>query len=299
MPKIPTVVKFTGDNDSSFDLWCAQFEAELKALGIKDEQNKWRDLLLCCTDGSAFAYASQAIVASDDIIYVNLKKSMKERFCGDDYKGNLQAKSRNLRFHKGIKITPFIHELPMTVRELYFITAEEVIEGIATSHVMATLDDNIKKHVQVLQLAGNTRLENLLELVDNLLSGNPLSLSAAKMEKDSSVGNSATGAYATAATEMVSYDKRLGWLDTMFEKLMTKLDKPAPRAQRSEVVCEHCKKKDHTRERCFKLKKCYKCGEIEHIANTAKQWMLTPTISYRKAVIAMKHPTALNLEIAS
>ena len=128
MPKIPTVVKFTGDNDSGFDLWCAQFEAQLKALGIKDEQNKWRDLLLCCTDGSAFAYASQAIVASADISYVNLKKSMKERFCGDDYKRNLQAKLRNLRFRKGTKIIPFVHELRMTVRELYSITTEEAID---------------------------------------------------------------------------------------------------------------------------------------------------------------------------
>ena len=201
---------------------------KLKASGIKDEQNKWRDLLLCCTDGSAFAYASQAIVASTDISYVNLKKSMKERFCGDDYKRNLQAKLQNLHFCKGTKIIPFVHELRMTVRELYSITAEEAIEGITTSHVMATLDDHIKKHAQVLQLAGNTRLENLLELVDNLLSGNPLSLSAAKMEKDNSVGNPATGAYAMAATETASYDKRLGRL---FEKLMTKLDNPAPRAQ--------------------------------------------------------------------
>ena len=183
MPKIPTVVKFTGDNDSGFDLWCAQFEAQLKALGIKDEQNKWRDLLLCCTDGSTFAYASQAIVTSTDISYVNLKKNMKERFCGDDHKCNRQAKLRNLRFRKGTKIIPFVHELRVTVRELYSITAEEAIEGIATSHVMATLDDHIKKHIQVLQLAGNTRLESLLELVDSLLSGNPLSLSTAKMEK--------------------------------------------------------------------------------------------------------------------
>ena len=170
MPKIPTVVKFTGDNDSGFDLWCAQFETQLKALGIKDEQNKWRDFLLCCTDGSAFPYASQGIVANADINYVNLKKSMKEGFCGDEFKRNLQAKLRYLRFREGTKIIPFVHELRMTVRELYSITAEEAIEGIATSHVMATLDDHVKKHVQVLQLAGNARLENLLELVDSLLS---------------------------------------------------------------------------------------------------------------------------------
>ena len=52
----------------------------------------------------------------------------------------------------------------MTVRELYSITAEEAIGGIATSHVMATLDDHIKKQVQVLVSRKYTSRETSREL---------------------------------------------------------------------------------------------------------------------------------------
>ena len=119
---------------------------------------------------------SQAILADATIKYYDVKKGIKERFCRDDYKQAVQVKLRNLRFRKGTKIVPFVHEFRTTVRELYGITTEEAIEGIATRRVLATLEANIKKQVQVLQFAGNQRLENLL---DSLLEENPLSLNAA------------------------------------------------------------------------------------------------------------------------
>ena len=74
MPEILTVVKFKRDNDSGFELWTLQFEAQLKALGIKDESNKRRDLLLCYTEGSAFAFVSQPILADATIKYDDVKK---------------------------------------------------------------------------------------------------------------------------------------------------------------------------------------------------------------------------------
>ena len=92
MPKIPTVVKFKGDNDTGFNLWTLQFEVQLNALEIKNENNKWRDSLLCCAEGSAFSFVSQEIGATSTITYDELQKRMKERFCGDDYKRTLQAK---------------------------------------------------------------------------------------------------------------------------------------------------------------------------------------------------------------
>ena len=254
--KIPTIVKFKGDNDSGFELWTLHFEAQLKVLGIKDESNKWRDSLLCCTHGSAFAFVSQAIPPDATIKYDDVKKGMKERFCGDDYNRALQARLRNLRFRKGTKFVPFVHELRTTVRKLYGITMEEAVEGIATSHVLVTLKDHVKKQVQVLQLVGNQRLENLLELVDSLLEGNPLSLNATQVE--SQIMPSKTSACAAAVTPgPSSYDKCLDQLEYMFEKLTTQMETTPTRLAMLCVTCENCGKKRHGKEYRFKLKKCY------------------------------------------
>ena len=38
------------------------------------------------------------------------------------------------------------------------------------SHILTNLDESLKKEVHILQLAGNTRLENLLELVDRKMN---------------------------------------------------------------------------------------------------------------------------------
>ena len=61
MPKVPQIQKFRGDNETSFTRWCLQFEAQLTALAIKDENKAWRNLLLCCTDENAFTVASNTI----------------------------------------------------------------------------------------------------------------------------------------------------------------------------------------------------------------------------------------------
>ena len=61
MPRLPQIVKFKGDNEESFQGWCAQFQAQLKAFGIDDADNSWRGLLLICMDDNAFSLAEKAI----------------------------------------------------------------------------------------------------------------------------------------------------------------------------------------------------------------------------------------------
>ena len=67
-----------------------------------------------------------------------------------------------------------------------------------------------KKQVQVLQLAGNQRLENLSEPVDSLQEGNLLSLNAAHVE--SQIVPSQTSA---CASGLSPYDKRLDRLENV------------------------------------------------------------------------------------
>ena len=209
---------------------------------------------------------------------------MKERFCGDDYKRTLQAKLRNLQFRKGTKIIPFVHELRTTVRELYGITTEEAIEGIAISHVLATLEDSVKKKVQVLQLAENQRLENLLELVDSLLAGNPLALSTLKVRNENTQSRTATSAGAATATSGRSYDKRLDRLENMFEKLMTRMDDASRKPATSSVTCDNCGERGYNRERCFKLKKCYFYGQMVSSVKRKRVKAIMGQIRYHQTI---------------
>ena len=95
--KIPSIPKFKGDNFISFNSWILQFEAQLNALEVKDENTKWRDLLLCCTESSAFATVSNAIVTNGDVSYGNLKKLLQDTYCGPEYKRTLETKLRSLK----------------------------------------------------------------------------------------------------------------------------------------------------------------------------------------------------------
>ena len=98
MPKIPSIKKFKGDNEVSFNKWILQFEAQGDALGV--EHNIKRQALLCCLEDSAFILASQRINAANDITYDNLKAALAEAFAGENYKRTLETKLRNLKFTK-------------------------------------------------------------------------------------------------------------------------------------------------------------------------------------------------------
>lgn len=133
------------------------------------------------------------------------------------------------------------------------------VEAIATNHVISSLDDSLRKEVQILQLAGNDKLENLLELIETKIEGNLFSVSAVK--EDGQI----YGAVA-AASGATGYDNRLDKLEKMMERVMTKLDSPAPTRDRRTFTCEHCDKSGHTKTRCFQLKTCYNCQQVGHIS---------------------------------
>ena len=67
MPKIPSMTKFKGDNEVSFNKWILRFEAQSDALDV--ENNKKRQVLLCCLEDSAFTLASQRITTENGITH--------------------------------------------------------------------------------------------------------------------------------------------------------------------------------------------------------------------------------------
>ena len=89
MSRIPSIKKFSGDDEVSFSQWLLQFEAQLGRLGINPNQN--RKILLCCLEGSAFSYAAQQI-GTNDLAYNDLKNVLVERFTGEDFKRKLETK---------------------------------------------------------------------------------------------------------------------------------------------------------------------------------------------------------------
>ena len=103
--------------------------------------------------------------------------------------------------------------------------------------------------------------------MDSSLEGNPLSLNASHVE--SQIMPSQTSACAAAAAPLPSsFDKRSDRLENMFGKLiMTQMETTPPTQC---VTCEHCGKKGHEKECCFKLKKCYSCGRMGHIGKFRK-----------------------------
>ena len=225
---------------------------------------KRKDVLLCCTEGSAFTFTSKSILENPGITYDNLKQAIKREFCGEEYKRTLQAKLRNLRFRKGMKVTSFAHELRTIVSELYAIQEKNAVEAIATNHVLSALDNEIRKEVQILQLAGNTKLENLLEMIEAKLEGNPLTTSAVRVEQSYTAG-----AVAATATSM-PFESRMDKLERMMEKVMDKLESRNAGSSQ-QFKCDHCGKAGHTKQRCFLLKTCFVCKKTGHISKFCKQ----------------------------
>ena len=88
MLRIPSIKKFSGDNEVSLIQWLLQFEAQLGALGINPEQN--RQMLSCCLEGIAFSYAAQQIGTNNLAL-----RCFKERISRTIYWGRLQKEVRN------------------------------------------------------------------------------------------------------------------------------------------------------------------------------------------------------------
>ena len=73
-----------------------------------------------------------------------------------------------------MKINQFCSELYTVIREFYDIHDENAIQSIAISHVVSNLYDAKKGDVKLLQLSGNVKLENILELTESKMQNNYL-----------------------------------------------------------------------------------------------------------------------------
>ena len=147
------------------------FKAHARALDIN--QNKWRDILPCCTQSTAFTFFATKIPEDEAITYNTLKIEMKKRFFGDDYRRILQQISWTI-FRKGSNINTFIDELYKTIRELFDIEDPEKINLVAMNHVVSNLEDDLRQDAKVFQLTENKSLENLLEFIVTKMEGNAL-----------------------------------------------------------------------------------------------------------------------------
>ena len=258
--KIPAISKFKGDNSLSFRQWSLQFEAQLKALDVKNEGTKWRDLLLCCTEASAFATVSNAILADGEISYADLKHELETKYCGAEYKRTLETKLRSLVFKPGVNITTFAFEVKTVVQELYGISDGNVIDSIAQNHVLSQLDSSIQEPAKLLQLTGKCTLESLLELINSKVADNPYNIATAK------------ASFETATTSYSSND-RVDRLEKMVEKLCFRMDEMSKGAEglNKAEACSNCGANGHDRSRCYKLKTCYHCGMKGHISKHCRK----------------------------
>ena len=66
-----------------------------------------------------------------------------------------------------MKINQFCSEFDTVIRELHDIHDENAIQSLAIFHVVSNLDDAVKGDVKLLQLSGNVKLENILELAES------------------------------------------------------------------------------------------------------------------------------------
>ena len=199
--------------------------------------------MLCCLDDCAFTAASAEIAADANITFDNLVNALKTTFSGEDYKRNVESKLRNLKFSKGTNINIFCNTLRTFVKELYGLDNANAVDAIAINHVMAQLDEEIRRDVKILQLTGNKNLERLLELVDDKLSGNPLLCNNSL--KVSAVEN----------------DDRFSKIVNLIDVLSVKVDAISRDHGRDQVnlKCTNCGKNNHDEKQCFKLKTslCY------------------------------------------
>ena len=113
MPRISSLQKFCRDNLQSFLNWIRQFEAQVAENRIEDDRK--RDVLLCCCDEAAFMILSSEIANDNEFTYQDL---LERTYTGTNYKRTLESKFRSLPFRKDMKINQFCSELYRVIREL-------------------------------------------------------------------------------------------------------------------------------------------------------------------------------------
>ena len=249
--KIPNhIQKFRGDNLQSFKDWIAQFEAHITALNIAND--KKIPTLLCCIESTAFSVLSEFLAANDQATYAQAKEHLTTRFCGDDYKRNLQIKLQGLRFQKGTNINTFVNELTTTIKDLYNITDSATIRTIALNHVTANLEDSLSSEAKIFQLSGNDSLENLLEFLSTKMSMGSFGIS--------------TPVASSSFIKKQPKDDRIDKLEDMMKIILNKLDEKPSQDEKKNNSCNYCGKTGHIEEKCFKKKTCHICKQKGHIA---------------------------------
>ena len=265
MAKKPKIDKFKGDNEQNFSLWIKQYEAHCIAVGVTE--GKKLGTLLCCVEGTAFSYLSELKEDEEnEATYATVKGSFMKRFCGEEFKRGLQIKLQNLRFTKGTPINVFTDELYTTIKQLCNIKESKTLTAIATSHVTNNLDPALREEAKVFQLTGNTRLENLLEVISVKMTTNQLSY-------DGNVGSSAMS---------LSERNRLEKVEVMMEKILNKLEEKPNTVDARREICEECSKPGHNHSSCFKLKTCYLCKEKGHISRYCKKSVPANVLNLQK-----------------
>ena len=265
MRRIPAIEKFRGDNDQSFRIWLAMLEAQMQALGT--EYDKKRETLLCCLEKAAFQLATATITADNEMTHDGLTTVMRERFCGSEYKRLLEVKLRNLKFKPGTKINSFIHELKNVIQELYDVTDPVALDLIAQNHILAQVEPVVQDQAKVLQLTGTCKLESILELI------NTSSASTIRDPPQFASGNYPTSSRLPNETDrVVRSEQKVDALTNKLDLLLSsgktwnkQLTNPSG-IDRSTVVCEHCGKVGHGKDKCFKLKTCFHCKRKGHLS---------------------------------
>ena len=171
MSKLPKVEIFKGDQSQNFAIWIKQLEAHCAAATIAE--GKKLDTLLCCVEGTAFTYLCDLKKDEENpATYANVKSAFQLRFCGVEFKRNLEIKLHSLRFRKDTCVSNFIDELYTTIKQLYDIKDSETVTSIAMSHVVNNLEPTLREEAKIFQLSGNSKLENLLEVISVKLNSN-------------------------------------------------------------------------------------------------------------------------------
>ena len=246
---------------------------------------------------------SSVIANDDEFTYQDAKDLSERTYTGTNYKRTLASKFRSLRFRKGMKINQFCSELYTVIREIYYIHDENAIQSIAISHVVSNLDDALKGDAKLLQLSGNVKLENILELAESKMQNNYLQSFGSYQQHQqntpyfqnhpgasSSISNfnptnQYTGNQYDGSPHGNSNNNQFGStkiapnqnseLSEIKNMMKLLLQREISRDQNSTgnllaPTCNICNKKGHLAKNCFTTKTCFKCNTKRHIAKFCK-----------------------------